>query len=294
VKEMRIWTGGENNGFTAIYITMSNGNKYSVGNIPARGPDGAITFAPGETLVGTIELCGNGIGTRTGYMYFKTSKGQEFKVGEEHTPYYFESGNSFLLGFFGQAGSEIDQMGFYLMKPVKAAQLLNVNYPTLDSYMVGLTPQVYKASLCNDDNSTAQSQTATFTKTVGEKRIWSITASFSVTETLQVTAGVPAVSQVQDTFSWTVGVSASFSSEVDTTTEKSLSYPVIIPARTRMVGTFTWWDSECDVPFTASLVYTFADATTHTFYISDIFKGAYITDVVGGYHSVKLADGESC
>jgi hypothetical protein len=52
-------------------------------------------------LVGDLILCGNGIGTRTGYLEFSTNMGNNFKVGSMHTPYYYPTGNSFLMGFFG-------------------------------------------------------------------------------------------------------------------------------------------------------------------------------------------------
>jgi len=73
-----------------------------------------------------------------------------------------------------------------------------------------------------------------------------------------------------------------------------MTYPVTVPPRTRLYGTFTWWDSQCDVPYTANLVYTFADNSQYTFRISDVFKGAFITDAQDSYHSEPLAPGVNC
>jgi len=172
--------------------------------------------------------------------------------------------------------------------------LQDLSYPTLDSYAVGLTPQIYKTTLCNDDPTTEQSQSATFTKEIGTKHIWSVTASFSISDSLEVSGGVPEVATVKDTFTWTVGVSTTYSQEEDTTTSQTENYPVNVPNRTRVTGTFTWWNSECDVPYTANLYYTFSDSSSHSFAVSDTFKGAYITDVNGDFHSEGLATGESC
>jgi len=255
VKTMSVWTGGDHNGFTAIYVQFFDGTSNTAGSIPARGADGSITFAAGEMITGTVELCGNGVGTRAGYLHFKTTAGQELKVGDEHTPYYFDAGTSFLTGILGQASNEIDHLALTFMKSVKAAQLQNLNYPTLSAYTAGLTPQVYSTTLCND-GSGSQTQTATFQKSVGSKHSWSVTVAFKVSNSITVSGGVPEIGKVSDTFTWEVSASTTYSQEEDTTSTQTQNYPVTVPARTRINAQFSWWDSECDVPYTADLLYT--------------------------------------
>jgi hypothetical protein len=72
-----------------------------VGKLPASGPNGEFTFKDGEHLTGDLILCGNGIGTKTGYLGFSTNMGNKFSVGTMHTPYYYPTGNSFFMGIFG-------------------------------------------------------------------------------------------------------------------------------------------------------------------------------------------------
>ena len=76
---------------------------------------------------------------------------RKFSVGDMHTPYYFPSGNSFMMGVFGLSGDEIGHMGLYMMKPLTKVRLMDITYPTLDDYKVGLQPQIYRTTLCNDD-----------------------------------------------------------------------------------------------------------------------------------------------
>jgi len=278
----------------SIEVELFNGKKQTVGITPSRGPDASYEFAPGETIVGDIELCGNGIGSRTGRISFTTSKNQKFEVGDEHTPYYFPSGNSFLTGFFGQAGDDIDHLGILMMKPILNAEIRNVHYPTLNGYAEGLSPKIYKSSLCNDDNNQSQVQEVTFSKTVGTSYTWTIGVSFTFGGSISVEAGLPGIEKVSAEFHWEVGISSSYSRTVDTTHSQTMDFPVTVPPRERIFATFSWWDSTCNVPYTADLFYTFSDRSNYTFAIQDMYTGAYITNVVGDYHSVVLNRNESC
>lgn len=294
VRELNVWLGGSNNGFRAVFIKLFNGKMFTVGKIPANGADGSFTFDAGESIVGSVEICGNGIGTRIGYLRFKTSKGREFKVGQEHTPYYFESGDSYLTGIFGLSGDEIFQMGLLFMKPIKLSTLKNIKYPTIDTYRLNLAPKIYRTTLCNDDESIDQTQAATFTKTIGEKRNWSMKSSFFFEEDIHVVAGVPEIATVDAKISWKISEEQSFSRETDTTNSQMMSYPVKVAHRSRMTAQFSWWDSPVEIPYTGELHLTFKSGEQTVFPISDIYRGAYISDVVGSYHETPLAPEETC
>jgi len=294
VKELKVWLGGDSNGFRAIFVQLFSGSEFTQGVIPAQGPDASITFAAGETIVGDITIDGNGIGTRVGHLSFSTSLNQNFSVGDQHTPYYFPSGNSFLTGFFGQSSDEVDQLGLYMMKPIRSGSLQNVNYPTLSSYTVGLTPQIYQTVLCNSDPNITQTQTASFTATVGEKHIWTSTSSFTIGESISVTAGVPEIAQVSMQFHWELSETSQYSQETDTTKTEEQQFPVEVGPRTIVNATFSWWDSECDVPYTADLVYTFTDGSSYTFNVSDTYNGAYITTSTSDYNSTPLQPDQKC
>jgi len=293
VQNLKVWLGGDHNGFRAIFVQMFNGQQFTQGSIPSSGPDATITFAAGETIVGDITIDGNGVGTRVGYLAFSTSANQNFAVGDQHTPYYFNSGNSFLCGIFGQSDSEVEQLGIYMMKSIKSGSLENINYPTLSSYTVGLTPQIYQTILCNAGPD-EQTQTASFTAETGEKHIWTLTLSFSVSETITVSGGVPGIVEVSDQFKWEMSTSSSYSLETDTTKSETQNFPVNVAGRTKINATFSWWNSECDVPYTATLLYQFTDGSSYEFAVSDTYNGAYITTTQGTYESTPLQTGQGC
>jgi len=148
--------------------------------------------------------------------------------------------------------------------------------------------------LCNDDPSQSQTQTASFQKEEGKKWSFAYSFSFKFGASLSVSAGLPDVAEVNAEFHWEVGVESSYTREEDTTTTRTMDFPVVVPARSRVEATFTWWDSKCDVPYTADLLYTFTDGSQTTFSYADSFSGAFITDALGDYHSVPLQPGESC
>jgi len=148
--------------------------------------------------------------------------------------------------------------------------------------------------LCNDDAVQGQCQSAQFTKTIGEKHIWSLTASFSVGASISVQAGIPGIVSVREEWHWEVGASSTWTTETDTTETKTMTFPVTVGNRTRVFGTFAWWDSKVELPYEGDLVYKFIDNTQHTFHIQDDFKGAFITDAQADYHSERLQQEESC
>lgn len=297
VKTLRVWTGGEHNGFRAIYVQLFNDEVGVFGTIPAEAPSAEITFGPGEYITGSMIIGGNGIGTRAGYLHFKTSAGQEFAAGTQHTPYFFSSGESFLTGIIGKQGpgkhgNEIYNLGLMMMKSVKSGRMFNLNYPTLESYNQGLQPQVYKGSFCNIGN-VQQTQKATFTKREGEKRIWTNSISFEVGMSITVEGGVPGVYSVKGEFKWKLGTSSTYTREVETTRTQQMEFPVVVPAQSSVSAQFTWFDSKVNLPYTAVLEYTFTDGTISRFNVDGIFDGAYISNVNAIFETKEL-NGESC
>lgn len=73
-------------GSKAILVQFFDGTSNTAGSIPASGfTKSGFTFEQGETLQGQYVIWGNGIGTRTGYIYFEARKGRTFQVGDERT-----------------------------------------------------------------------------------------------------------------------------------------------------------------------------------------------------------------
>lgn len=245
-------------------------------------------------MVGSITIGGNGIGTRAGYFEFRTNMGRTYKAGTLHTPYIFQSNNGFLTGFYGLHGNDIDALGITLMKEIRRVEYREINYPYLQSYSRDTQPKIYISSYCNDTPLDQPNQQFTWERTKGEKAIFSNDVSFAFGQQAQVQGGVPFVAQASSTFYWDVGYTRTWGTETNTLETFKDTYSYIAPNRTRTVGTFSFWDSRCDVDYTASMVYSFRDGSSHTFRIQDRFEGAYIQDSSGGVVSTPLANGETC
>jgi len=74
----------------------------------------------------------------------------------------FPTGNSFLAGFVGKDGTDVDALGVVLFKPIKSATITNLTYPTIASYEGGIVPNVYTDDFTNSSDVT-QSNSYTYT-----------------------------------------------------------------------------------------------------------------------------------
>eukprot|EP01123_Difflugia_compressa_P004191 TRINITY_DN15552_c0_g1_i1.p1 TRINITY_DN15552_c0_g1~~TRINITY_DN15552_c0_g1_i1.p1 ORF type:complete len:435 (+),score=44.23 TRINITY_DN15552_c0_g1_i1:114-1418(+) len=294
VRSLEFWLGGENNGFKAIRITLFDGGSSVFGQLPASGSSCSYTFDVGEYVLGDITLGGNGIGTRTGFVKFATSKnpGNPFQCGTLHTPYYY-SANGFMTGIYGQSGAEIDHLGFMFMKPIRSSELRNIIYPTITNYRSNLSPQINYQTVCNA-GSTAQTYSISITRTVTLTKQWSVGVSFMVGASLSVTAGVPEVESVGGKIYWEASASATYTSYRTDDRVETLSFPVNVPARTNQVAKFTWWNSKCNLPFTGELYYVFTDGSSFAFPINGVYDGAYVSDVDESFSPVSLQPSENC
>lgn len=289
VRDLRVWWGHgvENNGFRAIQVVFFNGKQQTHGTLPAAGADASFTFKAGEFLDGVVTLCGNGWGSRTGYLHFKTNTGREFSAGDKHTPYYFEATGSLLAGFFGQSGSDIDQLGLLLFKPVKSLQISAVTYPTLDSYLSGLNPSsIIDRPYCNN-GPVDQQEVRTVTVATGSQEIWSLemTESFEMTVGIEVEAGIPEVEEAKESteFKWGVSATQSYSMEQDTTNTVEEQLQITYPAKTKGDIRFTQFDSKVNVPWVGQERITFKDGSSMTMSVGGTYNGVYVSKITPVY-----------
>jgi len=296
VQTLQVWVGGgaPNDGIKAIFVQFFDGTSYTAGSIPASGfTKSEFTFEQGETLQGQYILCGNGIGTRTGYIYFETSMGRTFQVGEEHTDYVFDSGNSFLMGLFGQSGSDIDQLGFYLMKPLQSVALTNVDYTNLGSLSTQKPQGFYVEDFCNSLNEPAQ-HTTTLTTQIGQSYTFTNDESYSLGLTYSVDAGVPEGPSVSLSASWTVSESQTRSQTMNTLTTTTSSDTATIAPRTFGKLFWSWWNNQIQVGYNGTMVYTFTDGSTWDQAVSGTYNGVYVSDVWYSTNSTAICPGGMC
>jgi len=306
IQTIRAWTGGADNGLKAIQIQTFqdiHGQSFTdtIGKIPANNPDAEITLSPGELISVSIELCGNGIGTRTGHISFKTSKDQTFSVGDTHTPYYQDADGTMISGMFGRAGDDVNALAFYLVKSVDHLQIEKVNYPDLDSRTTPghPSPTVFRFNGCNDGYTGTLEVDKTTSITTGEKSTWGVAATMSleIGESATVEAGIPEVGKASATAEWKFKVSAtaSYSRETSTVKTESITFKMPLEPRTKGVTKCSWFDTKIDdLKYTGDLVMYFKDQTSWTQSFTNTYQGVYTTDADCTRHVENLAKNESC
>uniref|UniRef100_A0A8C5BY52 Jacalin-type lectin domain-containing protein n=1 Tax=Gadus morhua TaxID=8049 RepID=A0A8C5BY52_GADMO len=142
---------GRDNGATLKKIGVAVGG-WQIKAVRAELTDGRVktfgesvtfkefTFEPGERFT-KLSLWGNDDGSRLGGIRFSTISGREFfeqmtSMGL-NTEYSIDVGSGVCLGLQGNAGSDIDCLGFLFINAIKSSVLTDMTYPSLAMY----TPQ---------------------------------------------------------------------------------------------------------------------------------------------------------
>lgn len=252
-----------------------------------------ISFKPGETIKGDVVLSGNGYGTRLGYVKFTTSAGQTFEAGQSgHIKYLFDSGDSFISGIGGRAGSDVDQMFFYFWKPIKSLWMVDIKYPTLSAIASFKSPTIIASkTYCNSNSEDRKGAEEIETKTVtsGYDSCFHSTATETFGGSIQVKAGLPGFAQTKAETHWEVKAEQEFQNckQTSETSEQHLKFPIqTIAAHTRFAYQFTQWQGQLqELPFTATLKIQFFDGSILTQAQSGSYQGAAYSEVSQSYTS---------
>ena len=285
VKNLRAWTdaGSGGNDIFAIFFETFGGKQFVIGQLPARGPDAEITFAIGETLVGDYVLTDNGKASNLGHIDFKTSKAQEFKVGNAQRNFIFDSGDSYLMGFFGYSGDRVTQLGFYMMKPISSTVLSNVQYDF--SSIQGKPPNFVTTQTLTNDTPVTQMQTVKNMQVTSVTDQFTVANSFSTTVGATVTAGIP-VLMFQGSISVTTGTTTTSQITNFSSMATEIAQPETVPPCSEVIATSTWFEDAPDIPFTADEVFNFKDGSTATFNRTGTWKGVLKSDII--YNLMQL------
>ena len=268
----------EANIIQALRVTFSNDKTAQVGDIRTGPPDKSFTFEPGEKLKGNIILTGNGIGTRLGFIQFTTSKDKMFEAGNSQAARQFtlSSGNSYLMGFHGKAGSDIDNLGIYLMKPLQSEKLVNTVYD------IPLKPSASEDSLRNEAfvNMSPEPQKVTirYQKVESTSSEWTITESFSATLGIEVSGGIPEVADVSTSLEISVSSESTQTSGMSTEITNEETRELTNPGCTKGTHRIVDFKFKSPVPYKGDLLYTFQDQTTLSIPVTGTLKSVFVSD----------------
>ncbi|CAL8376053.1 unnamed protein product [Arctogadus glacialis] len=235
---------GRNNGATLRKIGVAVGG-WQIKAVRAELTDGRVqtfgvadtfsefTFELGERIT-KLSLWGNGAGTRLGGIRFWTSSGRQFfeymNDWSLKTEYSIDVGSGVCLGLEGNAGSDIDNMGFLFINTIKSSVLTDMTYPSLAVFTPQIHKEYIKSLIYQNDTAAAEEQKFTYSRSVTKSTTWSTTTKIESSVSLSVTAGIPGLEEVAGRVSLTIGPEQTSSTTKEETIIESDEFNVTVRA----------------------------------------------------------------
>jgi hypothetical protein len=278
VKKVTAWTGSYDGTtvINCILVQTFKRKRFVIGSIPSGASAGEITFSPGERLTGDMILTGNGKGQRLGFIKFQTNNGQTFEVGSQKTPYIFDSKESYLMGFFGRANLQVDNLGFYMMKEIDDVKITDVIYNV--DFDPNEQPLGQLVIPVQNNSPNPFLTTLEYERLNSSTKSWSVTASISVEVGITVQAGVPAVASVEGSLKITRGLSATWTNEEFVSTKTTSTSTAEVPSCSARTFTLTWFESERNIDYTGNVEYKYTDGTIFKLSVDGVYQGVMVTE----------------
>lgn len=297
IKEMMVWTGtnDKNSHIKAIRFTYHDNHRVVKGDSRGGGGPWTFRFNPGEYVVGDVALSGDGRGRRLGSIRFGTSLGRTFDVGMRSPfRYLFPSGNSYITGFMGRAGSDIDQLGFVFWKPITSITYESITYPTLQTLARIRAPaRVESRTYCNAAPIPLPSAERWIFEnvTTGENSCLESNMSTQFSASVRVSGGIPIVKEFNGEAHWNVSASRSQQNcrNYSRTVAVNLTFPGIsVPANTRFEYTYSQWKGTLNrLPFVATLNIRMNDGTSFKRRETGTYEGVSFNDIKESYDNFE-------
>ena len=283
LKKLEVWAGGWQ--LKSVKFHWSNGHVDTIGK--AGGRYSTFTFNTGERLT-SLSLWGNGAGTRCGAFKMRTNRNREYFPKMTSwglkTEYRAEVGSGIIVGFVARHASDVDALGFRILRPVENAILKNVNYPDLNLNRVGLQP--WNIDVIDYTNTGSHTQTQ---KLIGSREIttsstWTVGASLEHSVSVSVQAGVPKVKAVGVKTTFTVGIKATYSRTTTTKNTRTYEFPVVVPPGKRAHATARLYHGPINTRYTGRMYVTLDNGQSFNYAVNGYYKGVTST---GAYVDLK-------
>ncbi|CAL8296227.1 unnamed protein product [Boreogadus saida] len=291
LKKIGVAVGGSS--ITAVRAELTDGRVQTFG----RGHTfSEFTFKPNE-IITKLSLWGNGAGTRLGGIQFRTSSGNKFFEYMNDwglkTEFSIDVGSGLCLGLEGNAGWEIDKMGFLFINDIKSSVLTDMTYPTLAQYKPQVNKEYIKSHSYHNGTTTDEEQKSTYSRSLTKSTTWSTTNKNETTVSLSVSAGILGVFEVSGGFSVTVGAEQTSSMTKEETITESDEVNVTVPAGKTVSVEFTIGRAVINLPFSATVKITCLNGSELRFKSTGNYNGvAYTTVDVKTTESDYVKDGE--
>ncbi|XP_059916239.1 aerolysin-like protein [Gadus macrocephalus] len=263
----------------AVRAELTDGRVETFGNAVTFSE---FTFELGERIT-KLSLWGNGAGTRLGGIRFWTSSGREFFEYMSDwglkTEYSIDVGSGVCLGLEGNAGSDMDSMGFLFINAIKSSVLTDMTYPSLAMYTPQVNKEYIKSVTYQNDTAADQEEKFTYSRSVTKSTTWSTTTKIESTVSLSVTAGIPEVAEVSAGFSLTVGAEQTSSMTKEETITESDEVNVTVPAGKTVSVEASVGRAVIDLPYSATVKITCLNGSELHFQSNGNYNGVAYTAV---------------
>jgi hypothetical protein len=280
LKKIEVFRGDRTPGIRGIRVLMTGDAEATLYGT-AEGSSEQYTFQPGERIT-SMSLSGNGRGTRTGWISFRTNTGGSLSYGMEEgqkKQYPIDVGSGICVGVMGRAGGDLDELAFVFLNPVRSAIMQDVRYPTLTADTKSILP--VSLATFSDRNTSTTAQNWEFSD-APEKQVsetWALTVGLEAYMQTTVEAGVPEVASVSGTFGWKVSGTSTHS--LTQTRTRKLSWKksgTLEPGQSISLVAVTR-EGKLSIPYTGTMVITMESGTPFSYPVSGEYKGVEYTGV---------------
>ena len=255
IRSLTFWTDSNCHCIRGCEIMLNNSEILTLKGEKVGNQSDTFLFGDGERLT-SVSLWENDHdgGRLSGVKW--TTENRTFSFGNHNgTAYTPDVGSGLLIGIFGRSGTDIDNLGFAILRKINKSRLISLEYPDLSTIQVFSKPMSIKTIQYDNSNGTVD-QEFTFE---GEMQVettstWSVTSSLTVGLSYTVETSALIVS-ASATASVELGVEGTHEHAEKKTTTESFSFPLKVPAKTNIRATAVLYEANIDVPFTAKMVF---------------------------------------
>ncbi|XP_061884640.1 aerolysin-like protein [Entelurus aequoreus] len=230
-----------------------------------------------------LSLWGNRGETHLVGIRFTTSSERHFcaqmiawPLKNEHT---IDVGSGVCLGLEGNAGSELDRLGFVFLNTIKSSVLTNVKYTTLASYKPQVTKEYIKSVSYTNNTTKPQVQKCTYSRSVTKSTAWTTKTKIEGKLDLTVKGGFPTMMDVSRGFSLTLGREKTSAMTHKETITESDEVSVTVPAGKTVNVELSAGRADIELPYSSTVIITCLNGCTLYFSSGGHYRGVVNTTV---------------
>jgi len=287
IQKLEVWQGVSM--LRGIRITYSDGSPTQMGKREDRYTSFELDYDNGERVT-SLSVWNNHVrnmdfrNARCGAFKIVTNKGREFfpqMTGRELEMQFWQSpGGGIILGLHGKHGSDIDSLGFIMIRPIQSMILQNINYN-----MNQLMPPT-KTSLIDQDCPNPSTEVmigGTRTVSMNEARSgqWYISGDVSFGQTFLIETEIPKLLTETTTTTWDTRLHGEYQSSWSAVTQDSATIELICPPLSITRFMYFFSSGTISIKWSGTMVVTVDNGESWSYPVSGTYEGVDHTRIVG-------------